>query len=96
MELRQGSCPKCNHNHVLHVAQVADYTDVGLWPLNIAIVPDPKVGWLGPTRTAMGEVQAYVCRRCGFTELYTRDAGSIPVDGKAVKEIVGPEPAPYR
>jgi predicted nucleic-acid-binding Zn-ribbon protein len=96
MELRQGSCPKCNHNHVLFVAEVADYSDAGLWPLNIAIVRNHNASWWNSTKSAAGAVQAYVCRRCGFTELYTKDPESIPVDGTAVREIVGPETSPYR
>jgi predicted nucleic-acid-binding Zn-ribbon protein len=27
-----------------------------------------------------GTIQAYVCRGCGYTELYTVQAGSIPVE----------------
>jgi hypothetical protein len=27
----------------------------------------------------IGTLEAYVCRACGFTELYTRDAASIPI-----------------
>lgn len=28
----------------------------------------------------MGTLQAYICRGCGFTELYTQNAGALPVD----------------
>ena len=46
---------------------------------------------------AAGIVEAFVCRRCGLTELYTRDPESIEVDGDLVREIIGPAPAaPYR
>jgi hypothetical protein len=27
-----------------------------------------------------GRIQAYVCRKCGFTELYTAEVSSIPLD----------------
>jgi len=27
-----------------------------------------------------GKLQAYVCRKCGFTELYTKGAKSLPVE----------------
>jgi hypothetical protein len=38
-----------------------------------------------------------VYRRCGFTELYTKNPAEIPVDGNYVREVVGPEsPPPYR
>ncbi len=28
----------------------------------------------------MGNLQAYVCRGCGYTELYTLGAAAMPVD----------------
>ena len=40
-----------------------------------------------------------MCRKCGYTELYTTDAPLIPVDGKYVREVIGPEhgeQSPYR
>jgi hypothetical protein len=43
-----------------------------------------------PDGYAAGLVEAYVCRACGFTELYTRDPESIPVDGTVIRAI-GPE-----
>ena len=44
-----------------------------------------------------GLVEAYVCRGCGLTELYTRGAQAIPVDGEIMREIKGPEGQdPYR
>ncbi len=46
--------------------------------------------------SATGMVEAYVCRRCGFTELYTRDPASIPIDGETTRLIQTPEPPPYR
>jgi hypothetical protein len=27
-----------------------------------------------------GKIQAYVCRKCGFTEMYTAEVSSIPLD----------------
>ena len=38
-----------------------------------------------------------ICRRCGFTELYTKDAAEIPVDEIAGAEILAGDPLqPYR
>jgi hypothetical protein len=57
-----------------------------------------RLGWIDRyQKGAIGLVQAYVCRACGFTELYTRAADQISIDGTHVREIVGPESdAPYR
>jgi hypothetical protein len=38
--------------------------------------------------------EAHVCRACGYTEYYTREVGSIPVDGELV-ELVRAK-GPYR
>lgn len=34
-----------------------------------------------------GEVEAGVCRRCGYTEFYTKDPGNIIADGVYVREL---------
>lgn len=91
-------CPKCRHNHILRIAAVPDQDgDHGTKNFQIAVTFAGK-GWFGGDRTSTaGTLYAYVCRRCGFTELYTDAPQSIPVDGHYVEEVVGPEPdAPYR
>lgn len=45
----------------------------------------------------IGVLEAYVCRTCGFTELYTKDAASIPIDealGTEAFEV--PDAGPFR
>ena len=104
-------CPKCQHNHILFLTQVADRYDSGgadsnalkKGPLKfssawrIGLMPAPNAGIFTLRPMTAGVVQAYVCKACGYTELYTRDPGSIPVDGEIVQELVGPESeGPYR
>jgi predicted nucleic-acid-binding Zn-ribbon protein len=67
------------------------------WRLVRSLVESSE--YFGPTGSqtrsfvaATGVVEAYICRSCGYTEFYTRDVGQIPVDGKVVREIAGPEP----
>jgi predicted nucleic-acid-binding Zn-ribbon protein len=92
------ACPKCQHNHILLVENVADAGshrwDVN--PANVAIaLAEP--GKPGDVTVGAGKLSAAVCRACGYTELYTADPGSIPVDGKYVREVIGPDPVgPYR
>jgi hypothetical protein len=80
------------------VEQVVDkYGRVEAW--RIARVPEQVEGFPlpGGEPVAAGVVQAYICKACGYTEFYTRDPEAIPVDGKAVREINGPEGgSPYR
>jgi hypothetical protein len=111
--MRSGRCPKCEHDHILHVVEVADRAGTtgspapgerpeplaqGTYhPLRIARIVNPDPRLIGPREAAVGLVEAYVCRRCGFTELYTRGAELIAPDGTQVRELVGPEPqGPYR
>lgn len=79
-------CPKCHHDHVLYIGEVADWQMRHLKAAAIAIVAGASVG----------ELCAFVCKRCGFVEHYVRDPQSIPVDGQQVVERVGSGPAPYR
>lgn len=93
-------CPKCLHNHILLIETVPDTGEFSteIRQLHIAqvFVGD---GWFGDKTKAAGKLSAAVCRQCGYTELYCTDAPLIPIDGKYVREVVGPEhheQAPYR
>lgn len=92
-------CPKCKYNRILNIANVPDrngeYADASL-RIAFAFV---GTGFLGGDKTTpVGHVRACVCRRCGYTELYTDNPETIPVDGRYISELVGPEPSdtPYR
>jgi predicted nucleic-acid-binding Zn-ribbon protein len=71
--------------------------EVAASPMRIARVPNPKnpsgSDWSLSSKVATaGLLEAYVCRACGYTEWYTKDPESIPVDGKIVVELTGPPP----
>jgi predicted nucleic-acid-binding Zn-ribbon protein len=93
-------CPKCQHNHILLIERVPDTGEYSteIRHLHIAEIFVGE-GWLGDKTDRAGKLSAAVCRACGYTELYTTGAALIPVDGKYVREVVGPEQseqAPYR
>jgi len=93
------TCPKCRFNRVLWIAEVPDTDGNLIYPAMIASTVLRGVGFLGGDRQATaGLLSACVCRRCGYTELYTANAGNIPIDGQHISELVGPEPSetPYR
>lgn len=98
-------CPKCDHDRVLHITQVADrggesskHIDAEPAPLEgghyfpwrLARVRNPDDRFLASHDAAAGLVEAYVCRKCGFTELYTRGVEHIEVDGALVRELRAP------
>lgn len=39
------------------------------------------------TEQPVGVFEAYICRKCGFTELYARDARSIPIGDESGTEL---------
>ncbi|HEY6461358.1 MAG TPA: hypothetical protein VIY73_14430 [Polyangiaceae bacterium] len=68
-------CPKCNHGEILFVPRIADRDDRdAVRPMVL------HVRHLDYKDIETGAIQAYVCRGCGFTELYTAQAADIPVD----------------
>ena len=69
------TCPKCGHGEVLFVPRLADRDDRDcVRPLVLHV---QHYDWKDDE---MGTLQAYVCRSCGYTELYTAQASAIPVD----------------
>ena len=68
-------CPKCSHGEILFVPHIADRDDRDtIRPLVLFV---KHHDWKDDE---LGELQAYVCRGCGYTELYTAKAGGLPVD----------------
>ena len=89
-------CPKCQHDRILYIAQVADR--IGEHP-NVETATPMKVAHyrkqvaeilgVALTRTERaGELEAGVCARCGYTEFYVKSPGDIIVDGVHVRELV--------
>jgi predicted nucleic-acid-binding Zn-ribbon protein len=68
-------CPKCSHGEILFVPQLADRDDRDVVrPLVLHVL---EYDW--KPEMELGRLQAYVCRKCGFTELYTAEVASIPL-----------------
>jgi predicted nucleic-acid-binding Zn-ribbon protein len=96
---RTNICPKCQHNEVLFLREVNDETEDTSERWRIARTKTKEKGTFRDKTvvTITGLVQAYVCRRCGYTELYTKAPERIEPDGKSIELIKGPEPeGPYQ
>ena len=94
---KTGICPKCTGNRLLQLTGVAEEGPIGTERWQIARCVNPDKGIFAAAFVTKGFVEAFVCRSCGFTELYTIDPENILVDGTAVRELVGPPPeGPYR
>ncbi len=69
-------CPKCHHDEILFVPQLADRDDdLHVKPLVVHVL---EFDWRADME--FGRIQAYICRACGFTELYTHGADKLPAD----------------
>jgi predicted nucleic-acid-binding Zn-ribbon protein len=60
-------CPKCSHDEVLHVPRIRD-SDYDTLCLGVDGVLSKEL---------VGQLESYMCRACGYVELYAQNASSI-------------------
>jgi predicted nucleic-acid-binding Zn-ribbon protein len=91
-------CPKCNHAEILLLKRVAGELVYMSRPPGQAASPPLVPGAPAPASTwrRASPREAYICRACGFTEYYTLDVESIPVDGDLVALLSSEPGGPYR
>lgn len=86
---KTSKCPKCQSDDVVHVPQIADRDDGDVVrPLMLHVKHSSY-----KDDTEIGRIEAYVCRSCGFTELYTAGAAQLPLEripGSRVLKRLGP------
>jgi predicted nucleic-acid-binding Zn-ribbon protein len=81
------TCPKCQNQEILFFPQLADRDDDdNVRPLVFHVV---HYDWRDDVE--VGKIQAYVCRACGYTELYAFDANKIEVDKIPGAKILTPK-----
>jgi predicted nucleic-acid-binding Zn-ribbon protein len=69
-------CPKCGNNEILFFPELADRDDRDV--VRPLVVHVTHFSWKDDVE--MGKLQAYVCKACSFTELYTNDADKLPLE----------------
>lgn len=83
------TCPKCSNDEIIVLPRLHDSSSCEL----AAHYQSPmKAG-----RRWFGVLEALICSRCGYTEMYTRDPRQIPVseiEGATVRRKPGS--GPYR
>lgn len=81
-------CPKCGSRDLLKVARAVNSSKY-----NPASISSLAIGGTALAGAVLGlepgALEARICRKCGFFELYVRDPGSIVTDGETVVEIDG-------
>ena len=63
-------CPKCGGSRILHSPTVVDHD----YRWNKALTLQVKGTVF---ERPIGELEAYVCAKCGYTELYVRDVDEL-------------------
>ena len=74
-----GICRDCQKKHALLAATFGHEVTRTFWAGRKVSAPD--------TEQPIGVFEAYICRRCGYTELYSRDAASIPIGDEYGTEL---------
>jgi predicted nucleic-acid-binding Zn-ribbon protein len=71
--MKNGKCPKCGSKDVMADVEVRDDGQNGSHPLRVVVEePEPpKHGFIWVAGQSTGDVRAWICARCGYTELYT-------------------------
>jgi predicted nucleic-acid-binding Zn-ribbon protein len=84
------TCPKCKHQEVIFLPQIADRDDNdSVRPLSAHVV---HFDWKDDVE--VGRLQAYVCRGCGYTELYTKEARLLPWEKVPGARLLTPNDPP--
>lgn len=77
--MKDGTCPRCGSKDVMAGVEVRDEGRNGSHPLRVVVEePEPAkhgVIWVQPH--SVGEVQAWICAGCGYTELYTNNLAEL-------------------
>jgi hypothetical protein len=95
-DIRKGVCPLCRHNEVLRSTLCAITADGE--QAAIAVAREEVSREQGIVMRARGRIASNMCRRCGFTQLFTSHPDEVPVGSAFGTSLVkGPDPdGPYR
>jgi predicted RNA-binding Zn-ribbon protein involved in translation (DUF1610 family) len=79
-DIREGRCPSCGHDEVIEapLRQLVHYKSRDtLAPIGVVWHEDR--GFFADSATPLNAIHVYVCRSCGFTQMYTESPGTIPI-----------------
>ncbi|HTP02801.1 MAG TPA: hypothetical protein VMJ64_15605 [Anaerolineales bacterium] len=71
--MKDGTCPKCGSAEVMAGIEVRDDGQSFSHPLRVVVEePEPaRHAAIWVQGQSQGDIQAWVCAHCGYTELYT-------------------------
>jgi predicted nucleic-acid-binding Zn-ribbon protein len=80
--MKDTACPKCGSNEIIREAEVRDYDAQSYRRLSVYVpLRNPQGGLIKKT-TESGELRAWVCGQCGYTELYATNYQAMLQAGK--------------
>ena len=91
--IRKGTCPRCPHNEIVE-GQALEFSGETAYGSTLGI----DYGGTPELSKPRGPLLTYACRSCGFTQWFTVNPESIPIDPvNKTRLIKGPAPkGPYR
>ena len=74
--MKDGKCPKCGSAKIMANLNIRDKGHLNRPYVARVVVDEPRpanagISWVGDG--ASGEVRAWVCSQCGYTEFYTEN-----------------------
>jgi hypothetical protein len=82
-------CPKCKYGEVLHVPELREGDAVVA-----SLMLNARQGIVSLTR--YGQLEVYVCRRCGFCEVYVANPRSLTEMIPGARLLKAKPKPPYR
>jgi hypothetical protein len=103
-------CGKCSGTKLVrviprdHTATGGRYVESTAVPMRLSIVPTTAAGIFSSREhveppdpsSGRGQLEAYVCRACGFVEWYCNDPENIPIGPEYMTEEIDVGSGPYR
>ena len=98
--MKRGTCPKCGGRELWVVdalgAKDGSVTFGGKLELKLVLkapAPPPSGSWFGPADHEryydVGTFDAWICRRCGFTEMWARDLDGVRPGSEGIRGVGG-------
>ncbi len=82
--MRNGTCIKCGHTRIRHIANVPDVHTENNWEtrarnreFRVLGAVERKTGMFSREQL-LAEVEAYVCADCGYFEEYVKQPADVP------------------
>ncbi len=77
--MKNGKCPRCGSKQVMAGVEVRDDGRNSSHPLRVVVhEPEPpKHGRIWIQEQSTGELSAWICAHCGYTEMYSNNLAEL-------------------